>query len=236
MRYKLEFELENEEIPIQYRKSILSFIKLSLSENNQEYYEKYYKNKDCIIKPYTFGTIFQSPQFKKDTINLKNKKFDLIISIADYNTAIIFYNAFNKQKNQKFSLNKNSMKLKNIELILEKKVQEENIIKFISPLVVRERENRKDFYHSYESEKFMQILKTNIKEQLKITNINPAKADTIKLEAVKAKKAIIQFYEKKIETSLGTFKIKGDKELIEYLYKSGMGSKHSSGFGMFEII
>lgn len=128
------------------------------------------------------------------------------------------------------------MKLKNIELILEKKVQEENIIKFISPLVVRERENRKDFYHSYESEKFMQILKTNIKEQLKITDINPEKADTIQLEAVKAKKAIIQFYEKKIETTLGTFKVKGDKELIEYLYKSGMGSKHSSGFGMFEII
>ena len=74
MRYKLEFELENEEIPIQYRKSILSFIKLSLSENNQEYYEKYYKNKDCIIKPYTFVTIFQSPQFKKDTINLQNHK------------------------------------------------------------------------------------------------------------------------------------------------------------------
>ena len=28
----------------------------------------------------------------------------------------------------------------------------------------------------------------------------------------------------------------GKEELLEYLYKSGIGSKRSSGFGMFQII
>lgn len=39
MRLKLNFDLENEFLPIQYRKSVMSFIKLSLSEYNEQYYK-----------------------------------------------------------------------------------------------------------------------------------------------------------------------------------------------------
>ena len=46
MRFKLYFELENEHFPIQYRKNILSFIKLSLTEYSEEYYKKLYNEKD----------------------------------------------------------------------------------------------------------------------------------------------------------------------------------------------
>lgn len=59
MRLKLNFDLENEFLPIQYRKSVMSFIKLSLSEYNEQYYKKYYNNKDTIIKPYTFADFFK---------------------------------------------------------------------------------------------------------------------------------------------------------------------------------
>ena len=50
------------------------------------------------------------------------------------------------------------------------------------------------------------------------------------------KKVIIKFYEKQIECSAGTFKLEGNKELLNYLYKAGIGSKHSAGFGMFQLI
>ena len=80
------------------------------------------------------------------------------------------------------------------------------------------------------------MLKINIKEQLKITNIPLETVDTFKIKPIKAKKIIIKFYEKYIECSTGTFELSGNKELLEYLYKSGMGSKHSAGFGMFQII
>ena len=54
--------------------------------------------------------------------------------------------------------------------------------------------------------------------------------------AIDPKKIIVKFYEKKIETTSGIFKISGDKQLLKYLYDAGMGSKRSSGFGMFQII
>ena len=60
--------------------------------------------------------------------------------------------------------------------------------------------------------------------------------DTLKITPIKAKKVIIKFYEKQIECSTGIFALEGDIELLSYLYKAGIGSKHSVGFGMFQIV
>ena len=174
---------------------------------------------------------------EKDKIILKDKNLELNITTSDYETGIILYNSFNKQKYQKYPLNNNTMTLKNITMIIEKEITTDKIIvKFQAPLCVRSRENSKDYYYSYENEKFEEMLKINIKEQLKITNIPLETVDTFKIKPIKAKKIIIKFYEKYIECSTGTFELSGNKELLEYLYKSGMGSKHSAGFGMFQII
>lgn len=237
MRLKLNFNLENEILPIQYRKSVISFIKLSLLEYDEQYYKKYYNDKDTIIKPYTFAMFFRNPKFEADGIIIEDKRLELNVSIADYETSIILYNAFNHQKNKKFSLDRNSWALKNINMTLEKKIDTEEItIKFMSPLVVRSHLENKDYYYSYNNEKFKEILKINIKQQLKITNIPLNLVDDFEITAITPKKIIVKFYEKKIETTSGIFKISGDKQLLEYLYDAGMGSKRSSGFGMFQII
>ena len=120
---------------------------------------------------------------------------------------------------------------------LEKQIDtEEIIIKFMSPLVVRSHSKDKDYYYSYNDEQFKDVLKINIKQQLRITNISEELVDKLEINAIKPKKVIVKFYEKKIETSTGIFKISGDKELLKYLYDAGIGSKRSSGFGMFQII
>ena len=120
---------------------------------------------------------------------------------------------------------------------MEKEVDSDEItIKFISPLVVRSRQNQKDFYYSFEHKEFLDILKINVREQLSITNFPENIVDTFSLEPIKAKKVIVKFYEKKMETSVGIFKMSGDKQLLKYLYEAGLGSRHSAGFGMFEIV
>ena len=113
MRFKLYFELENEHFPIQYRKNILSFIKLSLTEYSEEYYKKLYNEKDNIIKPYTFAVFFRNPNFQESDILIQDKTFQINLSVADYEIGVALYNAFNHQKNKKFSLNNNSWILKN---------------------------------------------------------------------------------------------------------------------------
>lgn len=221
MRFKLYFELENPEIPIQYRKNIISFFKLALSEYDKQYYKKFYNEKDPIIKDYTFSTYFKKPKIQEEKIILEDTQFELNISVEDYNTAIILYNSFNKQKYKKFALNKNSWILKNISMIMEKEITTDKIaIKFQSPLCVRNRENNKDFYYSFEHKEFEDVLKINIKQQLKITNFPETIADDFKITAINPKKIVVKFYEKCLECSTGTFEISGNKELLTYLYKA----------------
>ena len=237
MRFKLYFKLEKEEIPIQYRKTIISYFKHSLEEYNQKYYQKYYNGKDPIIKQYAFSAYYKQQKIEKDKIILEDQRLEINITTSDYETGIILYNSFNKQKHKKYSLNNNSMTLENITMANEKEITTEKIsVKFQAPLCVRLRENSKDYYYSYENEKFEETLKINIKEQLKITNMPTEIVDTFTIKPIKAKKVLIKFYEKGIECSTGTFELSGNKELLKYLYKSGIGSKHSAGFGMFQII
>jgi len=238
VRLKLYFELENENFPIQYRKSILSFIKKSLSEYSEGYYKKLYDGNKPTIKPYTFSVFFQKPEIQEEQIILHSKSFELNMAIQDYEIAVVLYNSFNHQKQKQFSLKSNSWKLTNIAMLPEKIINTESInIKFQSPLVARNRQEQKDFYYSYTNpEKFLETLKINIKEEVKITNIPPEIVETFEITPIQPKKVIIKFYEKKIETSTGIFNIKGDKILLEYLYKAGIGSKRSAGFGMFQII
>lgn len=236
MRIKLYFSLESTIIPIDYRRSIISFIKLSLSEYSEKEFEKYYNQKDNIVKPYAFSVFFRHPQFDKNNIIVKDKAFEMNMTIANYETAISLYNAFNHQKNKKFSINQNSWILRKIDLIPEKEIKDNKIvIKFQSPLCVRRREENKDYYYSFENEEFEAILKMNVKEQLKRMNMKEELANTLKINPVKAKKVIIKFYEKQIECSTGIFELEGEIELLNYLYRLGMGSKHSAGFGMFQI-
>ena len=170
MRFKLYFTLENLQIPIQYRKSIISFFKHCLISYNETYYKKYYNQKDTNIKNYAFSVYYKQSQIQKENIILKDNKVELNVTTSDYETGIILYNAFNKQKNKKYPLQDNIMVLQNIVMIPEKQITNPKItIKFQAPLCVRHRIDNKDYYHSYQSKQFQDIIKINIKEQIKIT-------------------------------------------------------------------
>lgn len=237
MRYKLMFELENEELPVDYRRSILSFIKLSLQEYDKEYFEKFYAKGQNTIKPYTFAVFLKDAQFKTNKVIVPSKTMEISISIYDYETAMVLYNSFNNQKFKKFLLDNNSWRLNNIIMLMEKKISQEEIkVKFISPLIVRKREDRKDIYYSYLHEEFANTVRINIMEQLKTTSLPLELVKTFYIEPVLPKKIIVKYYCKKMEASIGIYKMGGDIRLLEYLYKAGLGSKHSGGFGMFDII
>ena len=122
MRLKLHFELENEKMPIQYRKYILSFIKKSLSEYSEEYYKRLYDGNKPIIKPYTFSVFFEKPKIDNEEIILAKKYFDLNIAIQDYEIAVALYNSFNHEKNKSFLIRNNSWKLTNIIMLPEKNI------------------------------------------------------------------------------------------------------------------
>lgn len=237
MRFKMYFELEKPEIDIQYRKSIISYIKHALQEYDDNLYQEMYAANNK--KTFTWAPILSKPAFKQEKIQLQDNNFSILFSAYNYLYALHLYNAFLNQKFKKFSLCQNSMTLKNIVMIPEKTINSDKLqVKVASPIICRNHnpETRKDMYYSFERPEFNKYIKINILEQMQQENLDNSLLEDFKITPINAKKAIIKLYEKQIETSIGNFELEGNEVLLNYLYRAGIGAKKAMGFGLLEII
>lgn len=236
MRLKIECSLENKIIMLDYNRKILSFFKKSLELYSKEIKENYY-GKPC-EKDMSFSCFFPLQKIENDKIYLKENNFKIFITFNSIVDGIHFYNSFilAKNKKTKFISGGNSFFIKNITKINEKPILKDiAIFKTLSPIVIREkRECEKDWYH-FLDEKGIEILKKNICYSLK-EKFSLEKLEKLEIIPIDMKKTVVNFYDIKFTATKGTFAIKGDKKILEYFYKSGFGSRKSSGFGMQELI
>ncbi len=223
MRFKMYFELEKPQIEVQYRKSIISYIKHALQEYDEKLYQEIYAENNK--KTFTWAAILSKPKFEQEIIQLQDNNFSILFSAYNYLYGLHLYNAFLAQQQKKFSLNQNSMLLKNIVMIPEKSINSDKIqVKMASPIICRNhnRETLKDMYYSFERPEFEKYIKINIEEQMKQENLDSSLLERFKITAINSKKTIIKLYEKKIEASIGQFQLEGNKQLLDYLYKAGI--------------
>lgn len=252
MRIKLHFELENNIIPKDYRILILSFIKNSLKKNFKESYKEIYESKP-IMKFFTFSVYLPKPKIEKDKIELGENYFNAVFSIYDNKRFIEFYNSFNsminkekKNKENSYPLKNNKMELKNITMVNEKNIMSNRIrIKFLSPLVLRNHKeitiNKKrkgeDIYFDFNDRDFNEQINYSVSRLIKDLKLNGVNSN-IKLKPYNnlARKTVVSFKNILINSSIGEYILEGDSELLNILYKTGIGSRRSEGFGMFEVI
>ncbi len=237
MRFKMYFELEQPQLDIQYRKSIISYIKHSLQEYDENLYQEIYIGNNK--KTFTWAPILSKPKFEQETIKLQDNNFSILFSAYNYLYALHLYNAFLNQKRKKFSLNQNSMTLKNIVMIPERTINSNKIqVKMASPIICRNhnQETLKDMYYSFERPEFEKYIKINIFEQMKAEGLDSSLLEEFKITPINSKKIIVKLYEKKIEASIGQFELEGNKQLLDYLYRAGIGAKKAMGFGLMEIL
>jgi CRISPR-associated endoribonuclease Cas6 len=161
---------------------------------------------------------------------------NVIISGVDAALILKFYNSALAFKNLGYPLKTNEMILRKIRLDNRlPEIKEKMLIKFLSPLIVRKREDNKDTYLvgvDEEFEKYINISIYNLFDSLGIKDIyNP-----IKLTPIDAKKTVIKSDGLMFNATFGNFIIEGDKNVISVLYQAGIGSRRAQGFGLFEIV
>ncbi len=239
MKFLAEFQVSKPELPLEYRKSYIAFLKKCLSEVNEgTYFERYYeKGKE---KPFTFAIHMQKPVFEKEKICLEGNKVSMTFSSADDMTSFLFFSAFLNQKNRSFPLeNGNYMILKNVVQKREEDVRGKQVlVHMLSPLCIREhtKEGNKDYYYSYAHPDFQRKAKTVIKRQLLAAGFSESLADDVQIVPVNCKKIIVKHYGNQLECTLGDLLLKGDKAVLNYLVKAGVGSRSSAGFGLCSVL
>lgn len=138
------------------------------------------------------------------------------------------------------------MELKNITMVNEKNIMSNRVrIKFLSPLVLRNHKeitiNKKrkgaDIYFDFNDSDFNEQINYSVSRLIKDLKLNGVNSN-IKLKPYNnlARKTVVSFKNILINSSIGEYILEGDSELLNILYKTGIGSRRSEGFGMFEVI
>ncbi|MDO4323465.1 MAG: CRISPR-associated endoribonuclease Cas6 [Lachnospiraceae bacterium] len=242
MRIELEFELEKPMINIDYRRIVLSWLKTCLNSCNEgKYYIKYFEGTKQ--KDYSFSVLFQKPRFTKERIYLADTKFRIIFSADDRNkTGLIFFSAFLGMKYKSFPLAEgNSMVLqavrrKNEVLITEPTVYFQTSLGNGLCIRVHNRETNKDRFVTCGDDDFRQEALRVLQIQARQAGYSAQMVSSLDIEPVQCKKVLIFHYGIYVDTTVGIFKMQGDPDVLQYFYAAGMGSKHSAGFGMVQVL
>lgn len=236
MRLKLKFKLENNVIPLDYRRAFLSFLKKSVSRINEgKYFDTYFVGTNR--KPYTFSIGLPYPHFGKTMIELSKNEMEMVFSTGDRLTGCIFHSAFIAMYNKPFPLKNNVMKLVGIQKLPDLKTESESIaVKMLSPLCIREHVGNTDVYYSSASENFEEKLNSIVKQQLLFEEFSEKLSETVLIKPINVKKTVVYHYGQYCEVTLGTFLVSGDKAVLSYILQNGMGSRKSACFGCVDLV
>ena len=236
MRIELKLELiEGLEIPTEYHSMVLAFFKNSVEKYNSELKDILYEERK--MKEITFSTFFSLDKFDGEIIKLKNSGIRILFSCYDELLGLHFFNSFLLALYKEFTYKKYKIVLNRVTRIKEKNVEkDEAVFKILSPVVIREKiSEEKSNYHMIDDEKGVEILKLNMINSLK--KFPEKYIQQLEIEPIQVKKVIVRLYKAKFQCSLGIVKVKGKKEILNYLYKAGLStSRRGLGFNMVDII
>ena len=242
MRFILNFELDTVRLPIEIRRTVISFFKKSLTEtHNSKYYPQFFTGTQ--IKDYSFSVIFPLDKYFGEEIYLKRPEMKVVVSCSEKNNiGFLLVNVFLSQRSKKFPLPKDThMILKDVRIIEEKVIKgEEAIFQTIigGGIVVREhnKEENKDIYYSVGNERFEEVLNWLMKERFKRLGYPEDIFKDFSCELLDGRKIVVKHFDLKFPVTTGKFKVKAPKILLEEIYRTGIGSRLSQGFGLLEYL
>jgi len=255
--------LKTDELPLLYRHRIMSMIKEALTRSDKNYKEFLYNGK--VAKPFTFSLMLPSTtQFvnKKITIDrnceiedkvaLIDGHVSLFVSSSDYRFMISLFTGLKKMGTFNFSYNDCmlidgkhiNIEVKNISVLNEKTINNDfAIFKTMSPIALEAKDDEPitfsdDSFERELNETMDRILRSvrgfGLKRRLKFEHVKMSTKvikHTLKDFREKTGKCIMY-----ITGNSGTFKLSGDYEDLNTIYKIGLGNRTGQGFGMLEIL
>ena len=236
LELKMDFLIENPDLPLELDRALLSFIKKALSNYSEELYNQLYDKNRSILKSYCFAYYLPGARFLKNHIHLRKNSFSITFSDPDLEELLTFFNAFSLMLFQKYSIYRNSMELIAVKFQNLPEIKNpEIIIRMQSSLLARKHDlNNKDTYYTCEDSEFSSVIKENLNFFLKKNQISFS-TDSFSITPVNAKKIVTRVWGRTRDASIGDFKLSGDPQLLTFLQSAGIGSRRSEGHGKWRL-
>lgn len=241
MRFNAVLTLSNENIPKDKNRVILSYLKHIYESYDKDYYKSLYEDEENKKKQFTFSLYMPNCKFTREEIIIPEKKIVLNFSTADMKDGIFFYNAILAGRRKPYDIKGNSITATNINMNNEKVITDNHATyRAMSPVVVREHkgDNDKTWYHSLNEERGKEIFLKNLKYQLLDIFGEERKLDIeeIEFQVIGNKEVKVKHYGIEVLSNICKLRIYAKPYILDYLYKSGIGSRKSSGFGMLDLV
>jgi CRISPR-associated endoribonuclease Cas6 len=230
MRLSILFRIDNGVIPADYRGGVISLFKRSFEIASKDTYVTLYEQN--ILKPFTFSIYFGNrAEIKDNKIFINNDTLILNFSTLSFELGTYFYNGLLEIK--VYPLFNSKIFLKRVDLKREVQIKENVVIfKTLSPFLVRDYKD-KNKYLKPADEGFSEQLNHIVSECSKTYLGREA---SIEFKDINTKTFPILHYGVPVDGIKGMFALKGEVEVLDLIYKIGLGSRRSQGFGMVEVV
>ncbi|NLI93064.1 MAG: CRISPR-associated endoribonuclease Cas6 [Peptococcaceae bacterium] len=243
MRIKVEFETKQETLPLEYRRKFISYLKSALEDYNEDLYAALYESGHT-PKSFCFSIYFlPEATVAKEGVTLHSKRFIACFITPDVLMGVHLINALLGRGKRWVPLAdcQNQLKILSVTKVQEYPITGNTVaFKILSPVVVRDhgKKEGRDWYLTFEDEEFESVWKRNLKSELQHTFGRDVRSDVdaLQLKPIHLKKTVVLNYGIYIPSTLGNFVLEGEKYLLDYLYKAGIGSKRALGFGCLDIL
>jgi CRISPR-associated endoribonuclease Cas6 len=229
-------------IPIHYNHILQSFIYDNISSELSSFlHEQGYVHGKRSFKLFTFSRLYGKFRLNRRSINFEPP---IRLYIASSDTHFIQEFAESLIKAENVRLGTEVIRISSIEVQSNQKFNREIIINTLAPITVystlntRDRKKKTYYYSPYEKE-FSTLIADNLRKKFNLVYHKEPREHTLTIELANEKKVsekIIKYKGTIIKGWMGKFKVRGSPTLISIAYDTGLDSKNSQGFGMFEII
>ena len=242
MRMKVEFKTDK--LPIAYNTLFMSVIKEAIKKSSEEYYNSLYFYEDKNnkkTKNFTFSVYVKGYDIENENFIVKDKVI-LNISTPDVELGINLYNGLINYP--KFIYKDYELKRIRVDLGKEMNIDsEEAIFNALSPICIKSKNGK---FLNIEDSEYIKEFNYISNEALKNYRGYGLKKElnfkNIKLNKVVVKEGLREFRNvtgkqyQYVNGYKGKFKLTGDIEDLNDLYKLGIGFKRAQGFGYIEFI
>ncbi|GIM33281.1 CRISPR-associated endoribonuclease Cas6 [Paraclostridium bifermentans] len=242
MRVKIEFKTDK--LPISYNTLFMSVIKEAIRKSSEEYYNNlyYYENKsNKKTKNFTFAVYVKGYDIKNENFIIKDKVI-LNISTPDLELGLNIYNGLINYP--KFIYKDYELKRIRVDLGKEKIIYKEEVIfNALSPICIKSKSGKFLNIEDCEYEKEFNYISNEILKNYRGYGLKKDLSfEDVRLSKVVVKESLREFKNttgklyQYVNGYKGRFKLFGDIEDLNDLYKIGVGFKRSQGFGYIDLI
>ena len=242
MRMKVEFKTDK--LPIAYNTLFMSVIKEAIKKSSEEYYNSLYFYEDKNnkkTKNFTFSVYVKGYDIENENFIVKDKVI-LNISTPDVELGINLYNGLINYP--KFTYKDYELKRIRVDLGKEMNIDsEEAIFNALSPICIKSKNGK---FLNIEDSEYIKEFNYISNEALKNYRGYGLKKElnfkNIKLNKVVVKEGLREFRNvtgkqyQYVNGYKGKFKLTGDIEDLNDLYKLGIGFKRAQGFGYIDLM